>query len=484
MANMIWFSLPNDIVMDAAKRISKEIGLTPYYWLYNPSNQNSYNYLNEPFIRIKHDIYKAYKTIPPDGAPAPVVVDEVLLRRFDGYFDAFNRQLDRCAPSDAFTYAERADLFRRNIAHWYSVLTTDDVRFVLFSNTPHNCYDYIAYAVATELGIPTAMFVASLIGATCLHTTTVRVAPRVDVRVGAKPNELVRAHLDSVRTQALMPWYMDSATFDEPGTYVSPWSLKAMYMKLPGVPYEESNLGQREWAEYQQYAVAMRREFKRRYIALAEKVDPDVPYVYMPLHYQPERSTCPEGGAYTDQILAAQVVASKLPEGWQLYVKEHPSQFSDKGYGELGRSLTDYQKLKEIPGVKLVSLDTSTFALTDSAKAVVTITGTPGWEAVLRGKPAITFGEPWYSTCSGVYRCHSAEEVGAAFTDIVAGAAPDPSLVDAFAQSVFEQGFRGYLEPGNDEVARLGPMTAEERAKNIADAVARIWREVKPKSGR
>ena len=33
--------------------------------------------------------------------------------------------------------------------------------------------------------------------------------------------------------------------------------------------------------------------------------------------------------------------------------------------------------------------------LIDKCKAVATITGTSGWEALIRGKPVLHFGYPW-----------------------------------------------------------------------------------------
>ena len=46
--------------------------------------------------------------------------------------------------------------------------------------------------------------------------------------------------------------------------------------------------------------------------------------IYVPLHFQPERSTCPDGGNYTNQILFIKKIREKtdLP----ILVKEHPTQ--------------------------------------------------------------------------------------------------------------------------------------------------------------
>lgn len=123
----------------------------------------------------------------------------------------------------------------------------------------------------------------------------------------------------------------------------------------------------------------------------------DVPFVYFPLHNQPEMSTQSLGGVFRDQLLAIEAVASVLPDGWKIYVKENPRQ------GAYARGPFFFHRLNRIKGVQLVPSETSTYELSTHAQITATVTGTAGYEALRKGRPTLVFGRPWYRDFPGVH---------------------------------------------------------------------------------
>lgn len=123
-------------------------------------------------------------------------------------------------------------------------------------------------------------------------------------------------------------------------------------------------------------------------------------YCIFYLHYQPERSTLPEGNLFLSQIMAAQILSSKLHPNMTLYIKEHPStwsfpldiRFRNKNY---------YRKLLDLPNVKLLSMQANNFSSIDNASFVATISGKIGFQALLREKPVIYFGNASFSSHKG-----------------------------------------------------------------------------------
>ena len=109
------------------------------------------------------------------------------------------------------------------------------------------------------------------------------------------------------------------------------------------------------------------------------------------LHYQPERSTLPEGYGFEDQFYAIKVLSKMLPEGVRLVVKEHPSMFT-RGSEFKIRSLYNYQSILNLPNVDLCKMHMDNFQLMDHALAVSTITGTVALEGYVRKKPVLLFG--------------------------------------------------------------------------------------------
>src|SRR5690606_37726515 len=74
-----------------------------------------------------------------------------------------------------------------------------------------------------------------------------------------------------------------------------------------------------------------------------------------------------------------------------------------------------YTSLKRIPKVELMGHRSDPFKLIDSAACVATLTGTMGFEAVLRGKPCLVFGDAAYVGCEGVFRINSFQDLEDAF---------------------------------------------------------------------
>jgi hypothetical protein len=210
--------------------------------------------------------------------------------------------------------------------------------------------------------------------------------------------------------------------------------------KRPGVPIAGPVMSKWDYVTYRDWAALAKIELENRYRELCVSPDLERPYVYFAMHYQPERTSCPDGDRFSDQHLAVALIAAFLPEGWRLYVKEHPSQFNYHGHGELARWNEYYDDLAAIPGVTLVDVSVPSISLIDSARAVATVAGAPGWEALVRGKPALCFGAAWYGACRGAFRLESPEDAKAAFAQIAAGERPSRDDVLAYAGALEDIG--------------------------------------------
>ncbi len=115
-------------------------------------------------------------------------------------------------------------------------------------------------------------------------------------------------------------------------------------------------------------------------------------YIYIPLQAQPEDSSFPLGGRYCDQILMVRLLSYYLPEGYSLYVKEHPVQLYKERHEYTFRTLDFYQTLLEIPNVQLISREEDTHKLIENSCAVASIMGTAGFEALFFNKLFFMFG--------------------------------------------------------------------------------------------
>jgi len=126
-------------------------------------------------------------------------------------------------------------------------------------------------------------------------------------------------------------------------------------------------------------------------------------FVYFAMHFEPERTTNPDGGYFHDQFLALIHLRNMLPKDIKIYVKEHPTQLKRLKIGIKGRSPLFYKLIKEIDNVFLVNVDSDTYALTKNSLFVATITGTAAREAAIMGRKALIFGDAWFNDCPNVF---------------------------------------------------------------------------------
>jgi hypothetical protein len=144
----------------------------------------------------------------------------------------------------------------------------------------------------------------------------------------------------------------------------------------------------------------------RAYDRLARHADFSVPYLYFPLHYQPEISSNPLGGIYVDQLLVVEMLAHYIPKDAMIYVKEHPHQYN----APHGKNKLLYSDIARLPNVRLISRKTDTFKLLEHCTAVVSLTGTAGFEGLMMGKPFLMFGYNPYMYAKGTFHISTKEE--------------------------------------------------------------------------
>ena len=116
-------------------------------------------------------------------------------------------------------------------------------------------------------------------------------------------------------------------------------------------------------------------------------------YISFFLQYQPEQTTLPDGGIFSNQLIALQALysaASKM--GYSVVVREHPATF-ESVFDYRWRSVNFYKKINKIgEKIFLDKLSNNPYDLINNSAAVASITGTVLLESLLLGKPAIAFG--------------------------------------------------------------------------------------------
>lgn len=139
---------------------------------------------------------------------------------------------------------------------------------------------------------------------------------------------------------------------------------------------------------------------KNYYKKIAIKdIDLNTKYIYYPLHFEPEASFDSRIDL-PSQLLAIKMISDTLPEGWKLYVKEHPSQYDIFNYKRwyYPINFTNYKDelfyntINKFKNVDLLNYNITSKELIKNTMCVVTFVGTVSYEAISEKKPLMIFG--------------------------------------------------------------------------------------------
>lgn len=161
--------------------------------------------------------------------------------------------------------------------------------------------------------------------------------------------------------------------------------------------------------------VEVLRRIKIRYFNDSFFCMPEIgaePYVFFPLHVNPEASTMIYAPDFVDQLAVIEALAKNIPLSHKLYVKEHPIMIGL-------RPSKFYEAIKRYPNVRLISPYADNFSCIRNADLVSVITSTAGWEGLLMGRPVITFGNSIYTHLDLTKSCTDYSKLGFIISNLI-----------------------------------------------------------------
>lgn len=340
-------------------------------------------------------------------------------------------RLEKFGPS--LPVQRRRRIYRRLFFYWLEALRERRISHYVGSNIAHEVTDFVIAGLCRALDIPTLFFFQWRTDAV-VAVEDYRALAHLPVKLGSTVKPQGKERLRSVLYRIKAAYVPDLEGETEP-FYMRPeriarqrqWAARRSRRRLRHRlrSFLQSGIKRRSW-RYLLYLTLEKpllrpyrdRQFLNRYQAIAQSA-PDLsrPYVYLALHYQPEATTSPLAGSFVEQYRIAELLIDVLPPEVYLYVKEHPAQRS------LGRAPDYYDRFPDSDRLLFVGTEVDSQSLLANARAVATATGTVGFEAMWKGKPALVFGYAYYATGPGVYRISDAATARAAIEEIFAPAA-------------------------------------------------------------
>jgi len=329
--------------------------------------------------------------------------------------------MSRVDSTGTFRAIEREVLARKMHLEIFTALVESQPTLAIFDVTPHEAMDFALMRVLEWKGIPLLMFQPSLVGPQVMARTSLtetlplKLEPEVLSQHQAAIDEvrlIAEASIDRLVHGTGTP-KMDNQKAKEAQVGSLSSKIRAVRysfrrLRTPSRDVAFALTGHGTIPRWLRRLMELLLERSLR-LSLRERIDampsfaeaPEYRFALFALHYEPERSSIPEGYPFDSQLDAIIAVRKALPESVTLLVKEHFSQKAAALRGFVGRSLDFYHLLDDIPGVMVLGTFTNTRALMRSAECVITFTGKVGIEAALEGSRVIFLGQPWWGAMPG-----------------------------------------------------------------------------------
>lgn len=392
--------------------------------------------------------------------------------------------MDRHEPSQLFSFEERLQRYYSHVRYWNHIIDTHKVDCFIGINYPHETYDYVIYSLCKAKGIKTLFFCQTHINGYIqlledveLNDTNLILSDEDRKRkYPIKLSEITQKHYDQQTGSYQEPFYMElnrlqmlkdkslGTKFRNLSSFLSLVIKKILLMK---------KISYVRWINYSFYKLKFGAkadlQLSKQYDQSAITPNLKESYIYIPLHFQPECTTSPQGNYFVNQELMIEMIHQCIPSTVLLYVKEHPFQRIQ------GRSISFYEKLAKLPSVVLIKKNFDSKTLIKNSLAVATVTGTAGWESLFQNKRVLLFGAVFYKYAPGVFTVKTNSDCKESINEILNG--PNDFSKEAlipYLKKIEEHCIRGWI----DEIYSSHSSTSYEvNLENLLSALLKRFSE-------
>ena len=440
------------------------------YWLTYPIGEKY-----KPSETIFHNFLDALHGIPAKGIdvsefPSP---GKDLIERLYKVESLILTMMNRSNPE--LNTDERKHLYYNMLQYWYGVLKKYKPDIIIRKIIPHDICSYLIYELAHLLNIKTVMFEITGVSDRLLtYANTNFWKGNDDLHKELQKNQGKNFSLKDL-SKDLREYYKLQTDPKRDATPMRVKILKNYFFKSNLLLHRLKRLKNYLKKEpllkliIQSISKRFKQNLEKEYNSVQIKPDFNKKFIYVPLQVQPELTSSPLGDMFVDQILMIETLSASLPLEWIIYVKEHPIQWLRRGicftwYRYQGY----YKKIAKLKNVQLIPIKTDTYTLINKSQIVAVITGTVAWEAILRSKPAMVFGYPWYRDCSEIFRVKDVESCKRALKKIANGFTVNQQKIINYLKCFDNTTIHGWFAPIYKKLSKL---TKQESLNNMIQKI-------------
>ena len=388
-------------------------------------------------------------------------IDAMILNKLAKYMPNFISFAAEDPTGNDFSYLDRREYFYKILNYWNTMIKNYKPDLFVSQTVPHDASNYVLYLLAKYIYNIPVLFIDEIFhfdsGLLNIGTSVEDISEPIyneyKLSSNNKISPIVEEYLSKMRSERVSPpkQVEEFWTLHKKVKFKTKFFIDFLKHTIKFKLFSDSNLAYGNskrkdffkntflnhfYLNYKSY-----NEFKKlqkEYEKISAQEIKDEKFIYYPAPFQPESISNVRVGFYEDPFLILEMIQKAIPNDYFIYYKEHPAMWMVYNPKKLGfRDKRFYQKLSSFKKVKIISSRISTFDLIDKSKAVATASASTGWEGVIRNKPVLTFGKPWYSKCNGVFEIESMQDLENSMKEILDDYKPNIEKVNSYAQSIY-----------------------------------------------
>lgn len=444
---------------DLIHRISRELSLE---FVVNISSVKEFKFNVENTLYKELDYWKI--VLGDYGVDNDSVINPDLLHALAPYLLTTLKMMDRIPNEVSDSFDDRMQMYFNHIRYWSRIIDDEQIECFISMNFPHEVYDYVIYSLCKTKGIKTLFFTQTqVLGLVQLldniEDNDIKLGEYADIDLNLRTlSPVCEKHLAAMTTSYQKPFYMEinqeqldfKFSLLERVKKIIKINLRRLVKLNRFFHYSTKDYSKRIYLELK-FGIKADKNLLKYYSSIATPPDLTLKYIYVPLHFQPECTTCPQGDVFVYQELMLAILLETLPNNTFLFVKEHPFQ------GVQGRSEKFYEKFLKNEKIVWIKTDISSVELIKHSMAVATVTGSAAWESLFLGKKVLLFGSVFFQYAPGVFQVRNLLDCKKYFSEIIK---TDEKVgiddIKKFLIHLEERSIHGWTDPLYESLSDIG----------------------------
>jgi hypothetical protein len=309
-------------------------------------------------------------------------------------FFQISKMMDRLHKVYSYSFDDRYEMYLSHLKGLSNIISLNNPDYSLFTNMPHEVFDYILYKLLKYRNIKTKFL---------LHGMQMENYFQIlddisenDTRLGdynecssELQNNLLKIIYEKNKDLNHVQFYLKDDF--RPINRLKKSIFNFFKIKYEFLKVLKSNYFYKYIVKIVVDQIEILSTKKVVKALITEEIDYYKKIIFVPLNYQPELSTSPMGGKFFEQRFMIELLSANCPEGYQILVKDHPKQGLN-----FGRNKSFYTSISKLNNVSLIDPNTNNDLILKKSDLVAVATGTLGFQALCNGKKVLVFGNPFF----------------------------------------------------------------------------------------